>query len=71
MTTGLKAEDAIKRTVEKDFKDKIIIFNSEIPLIKSASSAFILYSEVEENGLYTNLTNGFEKFMTELIRRIS
>lgn len=69
MTTGLKAEAAIKETVENDFEGKVPIFNSEIPLIRSASSAFILYSEVEENGRYISLTNGFEKFMVELIRR--
>ncbi|MFD0897354.1 ParA family protein [Loigolactobacillus binensis] len=71
MTTGLKAEAAIRDIVERDFSNKIEIFAGEIPLIKSASSAFILYSEVEDNGLYSNLTNGFEKFATQFMERIS
>lgn len=70
MTTGLKAEEDIKKIVIKDYKEKIPIFDDVIPLIKSASSGFVFYSEVEHNGLYSNLINGFDKIMTQMLERV-
>lgn len=67
MTTGLQAEKSIKQTVKADFDSSIPIFDAEIPLIPSASSSFIFYSEVKSNGIYTNLTNAFNNFM-ELLK---
>ena len=66
MTTGLKAEKSIKQTVKNDFDSSIPIFDAEIPLIRSASTSFIFYSEVKDNSTYSNLTNGFNKFMSLL-----
>ena len=63
MTTGLMAEKSIKQTVKNDFDSSIPIFDAEIPLIRSASTSFIFYSEVKDNSTYSNLTNGFNKFM--------
>lgn len=63
MTTGLKAEKSIKQTVRNDFDSSIPIFDAEIPLIRSASTSFIFYSEVKDNSIYSNLTNGFDHFM--------
>lgn len=63
MTTGLMAEKSIKQTVKSDFDSSIPIFDAEIPLIRSASTSFIFYSEVKDNSTYSNLTNGFNKFM--------
>lgn len=70
MTTGLRAEAAIKETVISDYNDRMPIFDTEIPLIRSASSSFIFYSEVKYNSVYSNLTNGFEKFMKQMSERI-
>lgn len=66
MTTGLMAEKSIKQTVKNDFDSSIPIFDAEIPLIRSASTSFIFYSEVKDNSTYSNLTNGFNKFMSLL-----
>lgn len=66
MTTGLSAEESIKQTVKNDFDSSIPIFDAEIPLIRSASTSFIFYSEVKDNSTYSNLTNGFNKFMSLL-----
>ena len=66
MTTGLSAEKSIKQTVKNDFDSSIPIFDAEIPLIRSASTSFIFYSEVKDNSTYSNLTNGFNKFMSLL-----
>ena len=55
-TTGLKAEKSIKQTVRNDFDSSIPIFDAEIPLIRSASTSFIFYSEVKDNSIYSNLT---------------
>lgn len=66
MTTGLMAEKSIRQTVKNDFDSSIPIFNVEIPLIRSASTSFIFYSEVKDNSTYSNLTNGFNKFMSLL-----
>lgn len=66
MTTGLMAEKSIRKTVKNDFDSSIPIFNAEIPLIRSASTSFIFYSEVKDNSTYFNLTNGFNKFMSLL-----
>lgn len=63
MTTNLKAEASIKETVKKDFED-VPIFLPEIPLIPSASTSFIFYSDVKDNNIYINLTNAFNNFMT-------
>lgn len=70
MTTNLRAEDAIKETVRNDIGKNVPIFDAEIPLIKSAATAFILYSEVEDNTIYNNLTNSFDKFMTLFLDKI-
>lgn len=71
MTTTLKAEDAIKETVRNDIGKDIPIFSTEIPFIKSAATTFILYSEVESNMVYSNLTNSFDKFMSLLLEKIN
>ena len=63
MTTGLQAEKSIKQTVKNDFDSRIPIFDVEIPLIRSASTSFIFYSEVNDNSRYSNLTNSFNRFM--------
>lgn len=70
MTTNLKAESSIKETVKKDIGKNIPIFDAEIPFIRSAASSFILYSEVEDNTTYANLTNSFDQFMSLLLDKM-
>lgn len=70
MTTSLKAERDIKEVVTEDYKSRMPIFEADIPLIRSASSNFIFYSEVSDNEIYSNLTNGFEKVMEQMCEQI-
>ncbi|HJG15562.1 ParA family protein [Ligilactobacillus salivarius] len=71
MTTNLQSEKRLRETVIKDYDTKIHVFDAEIPLIPSASSSFLFYSEVENNKTYSNLSNSFEKIMSEFISQIT
>lgn len=71
MTTSLKAEKNIKKVVIEDYKSRMPIFDADIPLIRSASSSFIFYSEVSDNEIYSNLTNGFEKIMEQMLDQMN
>ena len=71
MTTNLQSEKRLRETVIKDYDTKIHVFDAEIPLIPSASSSFLFYSEVENNKTYSNLSNSFEKIISEFISQIT
>lgn len=71
MTTNLQSEKRLRETVIKDYDTKIHVLDAEIPLIPSASSSFLFYSEVENNKTYSNLSNSFEKIMSEFISQIT
>lgn len=68
--SGLVSEQRREQTVEKNFNNDMSFFSDKIPYFKSASTHFILYSQMEQNRKYDSLNNALDKIVTSIEHKI-